>query len=84
MRRNLAKIVALSALIVLILSAFPVFAANFRETQRKANNGDAQAQFELGEMYHDGDGVKQNYKEAMKWYLKASKQDILGADNNMG
>ena len=33
-----------------------------------ALNGDAYAQHNLGVMYNDGQGVKQDYVEAVKWY----------------
>ena len=34
---------------------------------------DKEALFELGEMYRDGDGVKQNLEEAGKWFTKAKQ-----------
>ncbi len=33
------------------------------------NNGDAQ--YLIGKMYHDGDGVEQNVETAMRWWKKA-------------
>jgi len=39
-----------------------------------AEQGDAQSQFELGEMYYYGDGVAKDFEEAFKWYRKAAEQ----------
>ena len=46
----------------------------FEEAKRLAEDGDAEVQSELGEMYSEGNGVPQNYKEAVKWYTKAAEQ----------
>ncbi len=56
----------------------------FRETYRKAEAGNAEAQFNLGEMYYNGEGVSQNDKEALKWYLKAAEQGHAGAQYTLG
>jgi TPR repeat protein len=37
-----------------------------------ANQNDAKACYNLGLMYHDGDGVTQNMDEAVKWYTKSA------------
>ena len=37
-----------------------------------ANQNDAKACYNLGLMYHDGDGVKQDMDEAVKWYTKSA------------
>ena len=46
----------------------------FKETKIKAEQGDAKAQVNLGVMYHEGEGVPKDYKEAAKWYRKAAEQ----------
>lgn len=57
---------------------------------RKAEQGDAAAQFHLGARYKNGEGVRQDYQEALKWYRKAAAQDyadaqlILGAMHYVG
>ena len=38
-----------------------------------ANEGDARAQFRLGLMYAEGEGVSQDYAEAEKWYRLAAE-----------
>jgi TPR repeat protein len=40
-----------------------------------ANKGNAAAQFNIGAMYAEGWGVKQDEHEAAAWYLKAAQQD---------
>ena len=49
-----------------------------------ANEGDACAQYNLGEMYHDGHGVEQSYEKAAEWYLKAAEQGYANAQYNLG
>jgi len=39
-----------------------------------AEQGFAKAQFELGNMYYEGQGVAQDYKSALNWFNKAAKQ----------
>lgn len=39
-----------------------------------AEQRDARAQLYLGLMYHKGDGVPQDYQEALKWLRKAAEQ----------
>ena len=40
--------------------------------QKAATQGEPEAQFSLGYMYHLGRGVKQDDFEAVKWYQKAA------------
>lgn len=42
------------------------------------------AQYNLGLLYEDGRGVKQNFKQAAYWYEKASKAGFGEAQNNLG
>jgi len=57
---------------------------SLKETYQKAEIGDAEAQYNLGEMYYNGEGVSQNDKEAVKWYLKAAEQGHAKAQFNLG
>ena len=36
-------------------------ALDFNQTQQLANQGDASAQFIIGSIYYEGEGVQQNY-----------------------
>ena len=49
-----------------------------------AEQGHADAQFNLGVMYRKGQGVTQDYAEALKWYHKAAEQGDADAQNNLG
>ena len=40
-----------------------------------AERGDVHAQFYLGRMYREGEGVPQDYAEAANWYRLAAYQD---------
>jgi hypothetical protein len=54
------------------------------EWQLSAEQGNANAQFHLGVMYRHGEGVIQDYKEAVKWYIKAAEQGNATAQYNLG
>jgi TPR repeat protein len=53
-------------------------------TRAGAENGDAAAQFKLGLYYSQGQGVPQDYVEAVKWYRKAAEQGDAGAQSMLG
>ncbi|MCD7798298.1 MAG: SEL1-like repeat protein, partial [Akkermansiaceae bacterium] len=54
-------------------AARAVFAkAQYRLRLRKAEQGDAEAQYELGVCYFKGEGVEKDEKEAVRWYRKAA------------
>ena len=57
--------------------AFPV-------CSKAAEQGNAKAQNNLGVMYANGKGVKQDYAEAVKWYRKAAEQGYAEAQFNFG
>ncbi|MEH6646523.1 tetratricopeptide repeat protein [Sulfitobacter sp.] len=44
----------------------------------------ASAQYNLGQMYRKGEGVIQDYAEAVKWYRKAAEQGYALAQSNLG
>jgi len=60
------------------------FATALREFRPLAEQGDADAQSYLGFMYHNGEGVLQNYKTAFKWYSLAAEQGHANAQHNLG
>ena len=49
-----------------------------------AEQGNADAQFNLGLMYYNGRGVKQDDFEAVKWFRKAAEQGDETAQFNLG
>jgi len=50
------------------------FATVLRLYRPLAEQGNATAQFSLGLMYENGDGVAKNHAEAVKWYRRAAEQ----------
>ena len=50
----------------------------------KAVEGDASAQFWLGAAYERGDGIKQDFAQAIKWLLKSARQGNVDAKNLLG
>jgi TPR repeat protein len=55
-----------------------------KQYRKDAEQGDVQAQFNLGRMYKEGRGVEQDYEEAVKWYRKAAEQGDAQAQNSLG
>ena len=52
-------------------------------TPDAAQNGDADAQFDLGLCYDRGDGVERNSTKAFEWYRKAARQGLAKAQSNL-
>jgi putative methionine-R-sulfoxide reductase with GAF domain len=52
---------------------------NTKELTKFAIKGDRAAQYALGMRYGTGDGVKQNYSEAMAWFRQAAEQGEVRA-----
>jgi len=48
---------------------------------KKANNGDIQAQYDIGDMYEWGKGVEQDSEKAIKWYTVAAEQGHIESQN---
>jgi len=55
------------------------YATVLQELPPIAEHGDPRAQFLLGGIYRDGEGVLQNYAEAAKWYRLAAEQGMREA-----
>ena len=60
------------------------YATALRKFRALAEQGSANAQYSLGLMYNNGLGVKQDYKESAKWYLKSVEQGHVEAQYNLG
>ena len=60
------------------------YATALQEWRPLAEQGDATAQYNLGQMYIDGQGVPQDYTEAVKLYRLAAEQGDADAQNNLG
>ena len=54
------------------------------DLRQRAVAGEAEAQFELGFLYNEGQGVPQDYGKAHAWYEKAAAQGFPEAQQNLG
>ena len=52
--------------------------------RKAAKQGDAEAQYNLGGMYVQGRGVRQDDAQAVQWYRKAAEQGQAEAQYNLG
>jgi TPR repeat protein len=60
------------------------YATAMREWSPLANLGLAAAQFHLGQLYANGEGVPQDYVQARQWYEKAALQGDSSAQMHLG
>jgi hypothetical protein len=94
---NLAILNGRFELISFILFLCPVFGAfcvnaqvptptpqELNEIRVRANAGEARSEHDLAELYKWGQGVQQDYAEALKWYLKAAEQGDADSELNLG
>jgi TPR repeat protein len=59
-------------------------AATFAEIRAGAEQGIAEAQFRLGRMYAKGEGISQDFVQAVAWFHKAAGQGYAKAQNGLG
>ena len=57
---------------------------DIKQLQKAAEQGDAEAQNNLGRCYVKGDGVEKDEKEAVKWFRKAAEQGNAVAQCKLG
>jgi len=60
------------------------FAVALEKFKPLAEDGNVVAQFNLGVMYRQGQGVPQDDKEAVAWWSKAAEQGHVEAQDNLG
>lgn len=91
MMRRLFSTVGLPILLCLLPVSLPLHAADdyiwamqFGKKIAKAKTGDAQAQYEVGNMYLRGRGVERNGKAAYEWFSKAADQGHVRAQYKVG
>lgn len=60
------------------------YAAVYNEFRPLAEHGNAAAQFNLGVMYANGQGVPQDHAEAARWFRMAAAQGYVNAQRNLG
>ena len=56
----------------------------FESVLAKAEQGDAEAQQKLGNMYATGENVLKDFKKAFYWYEKSAEQGKAAAQHNLG
>lgn len=94
------KLVKISITILFAFLVAPLYASDFetaeqhRENgdyaaaleiyQELADDGDAQAQYRMGQLYDGGKGVEQDYTKAAEWFLKAAEQGHAWAEYSIG
>ena len=62
----------------------PAEVDHFEASRKRAEKGEAEGQSMLGFCYFVGQGVKQDYAEAVRWYRKAAEQGDSYAQCNLG
>jgi TPR repeat protein len=94
------RLLILPVLLLTLLVGTPAFSADYQKGMTAAQSGDyatalrewtplakqgnASAQFNLGLIYRNGQGVSQDYKTALEWYRLAAEQGFADAQNNLG
>ena len=84
MNKLLKKMMVALLSLGLVQAAWADNVPDFKETFQVAKQGNAKAQYNLGVMYENGRGVRQDYIQAVQWYRKAAEQGIAQAQYNLG
>ena len=90
----------LLSLCLLLLISMSSFGNNFEKGARAFNfgdyrtaydiwypmalNGDSNAQHNIGRMFYEGLGVRQNYSEGLRWFDRSAKQGNPRSLNSLG
>jgi hypothetical protein len=84
-------IVSVASFLMIVFSGIAIadrnddnWVAQFRLAQKDVENGDPFAEVLLGDKYHEGKGVPQNYLEAIRWYQKAADKGYFQAQWRLG
>lgn len=54
------------------------------EIGKRAEQGDPEAQWRLGVLFHSGDGVRQSDREAIEWFQRSAEQRFVPAASALG
>ena len=54
------------------------------DLKKLGQQGDADAQYQLGILYHDGDTVPRNDEQAVQWFRRAAEQGYVRAQSTLG
>ena len=72
------------ATVLALLAGAPVGAQDYETIRRSAEQGDAEAQFNLGVMYVNGRGVPRDYVSAQMWLILAAANGAENAREALG
>lgn len=61
-----------------------VLVERFKDQEKKAKQGDANAMYEIGRMYERGRGIEQDLPKAVAWYERAISKDQNDARAHLG
>ena len=64
--------------------ALPAGADPVSDVRKLAEQGDPEAQFALGTLYRDGQGVEKDLKQTIKWWEKAAELGYVDAQFALG
>lgn len=84
MKRNIYRLVSLTAFVLLNIHVSYAQTDSLKTIMIQAKQGNATAQNEVGCWYYNGMHVKQDYAEAEKWWRKSANQGNVYAIGNLG
>jgi hypothetical protein len=62
----------------------PAHPFSLAELRQLAGQGDADAQYQMGILYHNGEGVTQSDTMAVEWFQRAADQGYVGSQSTLG
>ncbi len=85
LQRKIFFLAIFSCLLLSLLLSFDIYAADrFGALKKSAEQGDAEAQFNLGAMFYFGDGAPKNDVAAFNWFMEAAEQGHAMAQHHLG
>jgi TPR repeat protein len=57
---------------------------SLEELRKLADEGEADAQWQMGLRYHNGEDVPHDDAQAMQWFLRAAEQGVVSAQSTVG
>jgi len=77
-------VVSLLIIAVCLALSSPAAAESIKELRARAEQGDADAQSNLGLKYYNGRDVPRDYAEALLWFRRAAEQGNASGQNSLG
>lgn len=62
----------------------PLSEGEIKALQDQAENDNMKAQVDLAKRFFNGDGVKQDYRQAARWYQKLAEKEVVEAQFTLG